>query len=377
MTDGATVETVRATPSHGSGDVASPLVVRVARGEDAAAALDARWDSLVAAQQIPNATLSADWLRELLPLASGLPLAVTVERGDDLVAAGLFEVRAVGGRRGPRLARWIADTFSIVSVDLPTTLDVPEAAALLVQALLEEAHAVEVRCLAGSPFAHGFETRTPWRRSHPELDGWVTPLPPPKLASARRRAEYMLRRAERAGVDVAVRVAEEPEPVAMALERLFDLHEERWRGRHEALPRFGATEDQRHFYRRAIGAVARKGRVRLVEVVEDDLPVASYLGLLHGRGALFHTTATRLGGRLRSPGHVGMVALVDAAAAAGAEAMALGQGSGDPEGPKARIGSQAVPYLTVFAGRTAATQRFFEHGQHLRRRVQRLLRHRS
>lgn len=368
-----TVETHRAQASPPLAETAGACRVAVARGDDADAVLGAHWDALVAGQQIPNPTFSADWLRQLLPYARGLPLAITVERGDDIVAAGLFEVRTVGGRRGPRLARWIADGLSLVSVDLPTTRDAPDAALLVVESLLEEAHAVELRCPAGGPLARGFQTRTPWRRARPDFDGWVTPLPPPKLAVARRRAEYDLRRAARDGADVAVLVAEEPEHVAPALERLFRLHEERWQGRAGALPRFGATEGQRDLYRRAVGALARTGRVRLVEVLEDDVLVAAYLGLVHGRGALFHTTATRPGGRLRSPGHVGMLALVDAASAAGAEVMALGQGSGRSEGPKARIGSQPVPYLTLFAGRTATTQRLVEQGQHLRRRLRRLL----
>ena len=167
MSEGAPVEPRWAQPSPTLGEASRPCRVRVARGDDAGAALDARWDALGGAQQIPNPTFSSDWLRELIPQARGLPLAITVERGDDVIAAGLFEIRAVAGRRGPRLARWIADAFSMVSVDLPTALDAPDAATLVVHALLEEAHAVELKCLGGSPFGRGFETRTPWRRSRP------------------------------------------------------------------------------------------------------------------------------------------------------------------------------------------------------------------
>src|SRR5919197_5784809 len=84
--------------------------------------------------------------------------------------------------------------------------------------------------------------------------------------------------------------------------------------------------------------------------------VASVLGLLSGRGALFHTTATRPGGALRGPGHVAMLTWVEEAAAAGAEVMYLGRGAGQPESPKARLGARAFPLFDVLAARSAGRQ---------------------
>lgn len=207
----------------------------------------------------------------------------------------------------------------------------------------------------------------------PAPEGWVTPLPPPKLAAARKPVEYDLRRAERAGADVTVRVAEEPGPVAAALERLFELHEERWRGRADALPRFSTTEDQRGFYRRAVGTLARSGNVRLVEVAEGGIVVSSYLMLLCGSGALLHTTATRRGGTLQSAGQVGMVACADAAVSAGAELMFHGRGGTQPGGPKASIGGGPVPFVSIFAGRTKTIQQVLSQGLQVRHRARRLL----
>lgn len=352
---------------------AGRLRVRVARGAEVADVLDARWDALVAQAAIPNPTLTSDWLRELLPHARGRPLAVTVESEEGLVAGGLFEVLSVGRRGGPRLATLIAGGFSILYTDMPVASDAPHAALLVAEALLEEAHSFEILCTSEGAFAKALAERTPWCRVRPSIEGWVTPLPPPKLEAARRRAEYDLRRAERAGAVVTVRVAEESGPVAEALERLFDLHEERWHGRADALPRFSTTEDQRGFYRRAVGTLARSRKARLVEVVDDGVVVSSYLGLLCGRGALFHTTATRLGGTLQSPGQVGMVAWADAAVSAGAELMFLGRGATQPEGPKARIGGGPLPFVSVFAGRTKTIQQVLYQGLLLRHRARRLL----
>ncbi len=349
----------------------APLRVRVYRGADAAGVLDASWDDVVAHSAIPNPTYSADWLRELLGEAHGVPLAVIVDSGHEVVAAGLFEVRAFAGRRGLRLARTVADGLSLVSQDLPVVRGMRDAPRLVVEALFEEAHAFELQCPAGGDLAQAVATRAPWCRSRPDFPGWATPLPPPKLGHARTRAEYEIRRAERAGAHVAVDVLAEPDHVAKALERLFELHELRWQGRPHALPRFSTTERQRALYRRAVAALARSGRVRIVEVREDDTVVASCLGLLHGRGALFHTTATRTGGRLRSPGHVAMVAWADVAGFAGAEVMALGQSADQPEGPKSRIGSVAVPYALLFAGRSRAAHRLVDRSMRLRRRAQR------
>lgn len=138
------------SPSGASGR----LRVRVARGAEVADVLDARWDALVAQAAIPNPTLTSAWLRELLPHARGRPLTVTVESEEGLVAGGLFEVLTVVRRGGPRLATLIAGGFSILYTDLPVTRDAPDAALLVADALLEEAHSFEILCTSEGVFAN-------------------------------------------------------------------------------------------------------------------------------------------------------------------------------------------------------------------------------
>jgi hypothetical protein len=189
--------------------------------------------------------------------------------------------------------------------------------------------------------------------------------------------EHVLRRAARRGTGVSVAVAQEPERVALALERLFTLYRERWDGRPNEIPRFSANEAQRSWHRRAVAGLAARDRVRIVEVLEDGELVSSQLNLLFGRGALFHTTATRTGGRLHGPGHVAMLASVEAAMSAGAEVMDLGCGSGEPGGPKFRIGATMVPLASFVAARAERWQRPLEGALWLRKRARGIRRGRS
>jgi hypothetical protein len=79
---------------------------------------------------------------------------------------------------------------------------------------------------------------------------------------------------------------------------------------------------------------------------------------------MFHTTATRLGGRLEGPGHVALLAMVEGAMEAGAEVMYLGRG---PSGPKDRMRPTLVPAGSLFVGRSPATQRALSAGLMLER----------
>jgi hypothetical protein len=132
---------------------------------------------------------------------------------------------------------------------------------------------------------------------------------------------------------------------------------------------FSTTEAQRAWHRRVVAAMAARGEVRLVEVLEDDEPVAVSLNLLAGRGALFHTTGTRVGGRLRGPGHLTMLAGVEAAMAAGGEVMNLGGTAGEPEGPKGALGPTLVPGGRLIAVRWRAAQPALEGALWLRKMV--------
>ena len=347
-----------------------PLRSRVAWGEEAIALLDERWDALVRRQPVPNPTLSATWLREMMAWERGVPFVVIVEAGDRLVGGGAFGLRRPLGPRGPRLATWLGGGRPALTADLLTDPEVPASGGLLVDALLGETHAVH---LVPTPLdgaaAVALRARVPWVARWHEVDGWVVALPPPKLDDLRRKVAYAKRRAARLGASVSVSVAEDPEAVAACLERLFILHRERWRGRSDEMVQFSTTEEQRAWHRRAVVAMAARGEVRLSEVFEDSELVASTLGLLAGRGALFLTPAVRVGGRLRGPGHVAMLAWVESALAAGGKVMNLGSGSGEPEGPKAALGPTLVPCGRLIAARSAAAQRALEGALWLRKAV--------
>src|SRR5262249_35788637 len=92
--------------------------------------------------------------------------------------------------------------------------------------------------------------------------------------------------------------------------------------------------------------MAVRGAVRLVEVFQDGELIASILGLISGRGALFHTTATRVVSHLRGPGHLAMLTLVEEAVSAGAEVLDVGLGGGNPEGPKGKLEPLNVPFVS-------------------------------
>ena len=335
------------------------LRVRTARGEDAAAAFDERWDALLDRQGLPAPDLCAAWLREVVRLESGLPFVALVEAGDALVAGAAFGLRRPGGRRGPQVATWLGQgRASLSATDALVDADVPAAGGLLMDCLLAEAHAVNLNPvpLEGA-ILPPLRSRTPWLHVLPGADGWSVPLPPPKLKALRREDAYLKRRAERDGVRIDVAVAQEPDAVAAALERLFVLHRARWEGRPEALVTFSSTEAHRAWYRRTVAAMAANGQVRIAEVFEDGELVAGSLGFVAGRSALFHTTATRLGGRLKGPGHAALLALVEAAMASGAEVMNLGRGSGEQGGPKASLGPQRLPLGRLVATRSRVAQR--------------------
>jgi CelD/BcsL family acetyltransferase involved in cellulose biosynthesis len=204
---------------------------------------------------------------------------------------------------------------------------------------------------------------------HELVSSCAVPLPPPRLDYARDRIEFELRRARRGGAAVAMTVAEEPPAVVAALERLFVLYRERWDRRSREIPRFSTSDEQREWYRRAVGSMAARDEASVVEVWEDRALVASKLGLTSGWGSMFHTTATRPGRRLRGPGHVAMVALVDAAIAAGATIMDLGRGAGTPSGPKRRIGATEVPLASFLFFRSKRAQRALQGATDMRGRV--------
>jgi CelD/BcsL family acetyltransferase involved in cellulose biosynthesis len=317
-------------------------------------ALDEHWDDLVDRQPLPSATLTSAWLRGLRP--TGTPVLVLVRRGDSLAAGGAFRRRRVGTAN---VATWLG------GIRLPGILSADgdaEAAAEVIRSVLAHCDALWLPATPPlGPTRPALDLVAPWRRSTATTPcGWMIELPPPRLEHARARAAYALRRAERNGAAVTTCVRREEREQAQSFDRLVRLYRERWRGRESEGNRHSDIAVEQERYHALFAALAERRKARIIEVFEDDRLVASTLGFLTGKGALFHTTATEPGGALRGPGHVAMLAWVDEAVDAGAEAMYLGRGAGEPEGPKARLGARPIELMDVLAAPSRARQRVLE-----------------
>jgi hypothetical protein len=337
-----------------------PLNVRAAAGEAGLALLDASWDDLARRQSRPNPASSGLWLRELAKWEPGVPFIVTVEADGRLVAGGAFGLRTPAVRLGPRLATWLGDERQWFSPDLLVDADHPQACWSVVDAILGAADVVDVSAVFDGPMARTLGDRVAWTRSTARTSGWILPIPPPRLGHSQRRAQYEQRRAERRGAHISVAVAETPGAVLPALERLFDLHRQRWDIRPGEIARFSTTARHRDWYRRLVSLLAERREVQVSEVTEDGRVVASVLSFLYGHGSIFHTTAIGHADHLRQRGHVALLACVEAAAAAGADVMDLGWGAGYPGSPKARLGPTQVPIARLLAASSPRRQRFVE-----------------
>ncbi|MGZ8693517.1 MAG: GNAT family N-acetyltransferase [Gaiellaceae bacterium] len=333
------------------------LSIRIERGESCAALFDGDWDDLVHRQALPNPTMSATWLQHLVEWEAGLPVAIAVKQGDEVVAAGAFGLYRPAGRLGPTLARWLGDYRQWCSPDLLVDSDVPAAGEALVDALLGLVDGIYLPGPEHGAIKGALKARVPWLTVLKGSEGWVAPLPPPRLAHALTRFGQDCRRATRRGAHLTFRVASTPDEVPAALERLFDLHAARWRARGGEIPRFSTTERHRSWYRRVISAMAARGEVRIAEVLEDGEVFAADMGLLAGRGGFGHTTSIRLGGKLDEPGHASQLNLLRALEEAGVEVVDLGWGAGEPGGPKARVGPTQVIVKGFLAAGSPRSQR--------------------
>jgi hypothetical protein len=318
------------------------LTVRVETGDSCATLFDDAWDDLVRRQALPNPTLSATWLRHMVEWEEGMPVAIAVEQAGALVAAGAFGLYRPGGRFGPTLARWLGDHRQWCSPDLLVEPALPEAGAAVIDALLGLAGGVHLAAPADGPAASALAARVPWLTSLRGAEGWIAPLPAPRLKRMLLTDKRDQGKAARRGADVTSRVVSSPDEVLAALERLFVMHAARWRSLGGEIARFSTTERHRAWYRRVVGAMAERGEALISEVSEDGEVFGGDLGFLAGRGALAHTTSMRLGGKLNGPGRAVQLRLFFAFERAGAEAVDLGWGACDPSSPKAAVGPTRV-----------------------------------
>jgi CelD/BcsL family acetyltransferase involved in cellulose biosynthesis len=338
------------------------VTVVVETGTTALRLLDGRWDELVARQRVPNPTLSAAWLRALAEWPGGTPLVAVAEADGRLEAGIALQLRR---RAGLRTATWLGPVEQLCSPEL--LADRPEAGAAVLAAALEHTDVLTLAAAEGWPTIPALAAAAPWHRREPLGLRWWTAWPPERHDYACRRAGRHLRRAERLGAAVDVRVAAAPGEVSAALVRLFRLHRARWDARGDETLRFARTHALRRWNARAVSTLAAYGRVRIAEVVEDGRIVASCLGLLHGHGALGHTQAIATGTTINEAGHIALLACLEALADAGATVVDLGPGRGQPGSPKHRLGPEAAPVFELFATRTPSAQRVLATAQRLRR----------
>lgn len=361
----STVATSDRAPAH---RVLTPAHIAV--GDEAVELLDGRWDALLMRQVVPNPMLSSTWLRELVRWRTGTPFVAVVEEGGDYLAAAALELHH-GRGLVPRVATWLGPKEQLFSPDMLVAPGRTDATETLLEAIFTKADVLSLWTPAGGAAAKALATVTPWRRSARWTERWLVPWPAPRLDYARKRTAYELRRANRHGAQIEVRIAAEADAVDAALIRLFRVHRDRWRDRRDEVARVATTAMHRRWNRRTIHRLAAAGRVRVAEVVEDGHTVASCLGLLHGRGGIGHTWAVRPGGVLRQPGHVAVLACVEALAGEGAAVIDLGIGCGEPNTPKARLGSVADPIVAVFAAGEGRRQRRLEAMHEVRSAVRR------
>jgi hypothetical protein len=347
------------------------LSIRTETGESCSSLFDDRWDDLVRRQALPNPTLSATWLRHLLDWEAGRPVAIVVEQDGGLVAAGAFGLYRPAGRAGPTFARWLGDHRQWCSPELLVDPDVRAAAEIVVDALLGLADVVHLPAAEHGP-AHGaLKARVPWLTELPGAEGWIAPLPPPRMEEALARFTTDCRRATRRGVEVTLQLASSPDEVEAALERLFVMHAERWRLRGGEIPRFSTTEAHRAWYRRVVAAMAVRGDALITEILEDGELFGSDLGFLAGRGGMLHTTAVRLGGTLKEPGRGAQLHECRALEEAGARAVDLGWGACEPGSPKSGLGPTRVVVKRLLAARSRRSQHALDSALTLRGLVRR------
>ncbi len=346
--------------------VSRGLSVRAEVGESCGLLFDDRWDDLVRRQPFSNPTLSATWLRHLVEWEEGQPVAIVVEQDGMLVAAGAFGLYRPAGRVGPTFARWLGDHRQWFSPELLVDPEVSAAGEAVVDALLGLADVIHLPAAAYGAAYVALRARVPWLTELPGAEGWIAPVPPPRTEELLKRFRRDCRRAARRGAEVRLLLASSPDEVVVALERLFVLHAERWRMRGGEIPRFSTTEAHRAWYRRVAAALAERGEALIAEVIEDGELFAAELALTAGRGAVMHTTAVRLGGKLNEPGRASQLLLFRALEEAGVQAIDLGWGACEPGSPKAAVGPTCVIVKRLLAAGSRRSQRALEAALTLR-----------
>jgi hypothetical protein len=268
---------------------------------------------------------------------------VRVESERRLIAAAALSLYRPLGFAGPTLARWPGDPSMWFDCDVLVHPEHDGAGRTLVHAILDRAHALSVPCMSDGALAVALRD---WDRRvlhrWPPAEGWVAPIPAPRSDHMRASVARDMRQAHRKGAENAVRIATSPADIGPALERMFALHHSYWKTRPDYLSRFSATEELRALNRSAVLALAENGESFVVEVLEDDEPIAASLGLLAGHGLL------------KEPGYASQLAEIDHGASCGATVVDLGPGAGGRGTVKGRVGAVQIPIERIMCARSPA-----------------------
>ena len=328
--------------------------VRVSAGDaEARALLDEAWDDLVRAQARPNPTMLSGWLAATHVHDHGQLTVFRVEHERRLVAAAALSLYRPLGPLGPTFARWPGDPLLWFDPDVLVHPEHDDAGHALLRAVLQRAPALYVPCIGDGAL---WRTLRGWNRRAlhrwPPADGWVAPIPLPRDAYMRKRVGQDIRRAERRGAEIAIRIATSRTEITLALERMFALHHSYWKTRPDYIRRFSATEELRALNRSAVLALAGNEESFVVEVLENGELIAADIGLLAGNGLVCHTSATRRNTVLKEPGYASLLFEIDHGASRGATVVDLGSGAGGPGSVKGRAGAVPVPIHRVLCARS-------------------------
>jgi CelD/BcsL family acetyltransferase involved in cellulose biosynthesis len=328
-----------------------PLLAETHEGNAALACLDEEWDALVARQSQPNPTLCSAWLAALAETTDRMPVVALVRDEGRLVAGAAMCIATYAGVM--RTAGWLgAERLRMT----PTIITEPSRAGLAVDVLnsmLRRSAWVRLKTTPlDDPGTVAVREAFPQQRHSVGIPRFLMPIPAPRRTVVEKDCRGFLRRAERRGVNVEIRTASSAEDVTPAMDRLFELYAARWRGRGDQLGRFSTIPWQRDWYRSAVRRMAEQRKVLITEVWEDGRPVASGFGMVHGHGALFHTTAMAAGGTIHSPGALVLTEWLRKAEEFGATTVNLGRGSGERGSVKARLGATPHPVGDLLVART-------------------------
>jgi CelD/BcsL family acetyltransferase involved in cellulose biosynthesis len=314
------------------------VTARLIRDEAEWDALRPEWEALYAASPYASTPLDFDWLRVWWRVfgstygTGGLQI-VTAWRGTRLVGAlPLYEGRNGAGPFGVRQLRFVSTgeaEYEETCPDYPNILCLRGEEDACLDAVwhcverLAWDHLELLDLPKESPLLHNRalpgRARTFQRGTCPvaDLTGGFEAYLGRLSSNSRQQARRLLREGERAGATFEIVAADQ---AADAFDDLVRLHQGRWTAEGKpgvfAAPRFTA------FHREIVQEWLPGGRAVLARLSVGDEPVAVLYGFVTGSGFDFYQSGVRrdVTGRLRSPGNLAHLLLIQTLAERGVTA---------------------------------------------------------